>query len=155
MLHHFCIIIGFSTPDFWDIKHSPMLDALHNFPRVTQFGILKIENLFRLAMKYKRVILIPLTCNINARAVCIDSYHSPSTIGTSIVPFTLEQNNFMAKHILWFPNFAHMAIEVVHFSLMVPFSTYTIVLGLWQLSRSLVWNLHHWPYKLCTFSHAA
>ena len=75
------------------------------------------------------VIFILLTCNINACAVCTRSYHSPSTIGTSIVPFTLEQNNFIVKHILKFLNFAHMTIEVVHFSLMVPFGTYTTVLG--------------------------
>ena len=30
--------------------------------------------------------------------MCIGSYRSPSTIGTNIVPFTLEQNNFMVKH---------------------------------------------------------
>ena len=77
-----------------------MLDALHNFSRVTQFGILKVENLVHLTRKYKRVILISPTCNINARAVCIGSYCSPSTIGTSIVLFTQEQNNFMVKHIL-------------------------------------------------------
>ena len=125
----FYIIIGFSTLDFQDIKHSPMLDGLHNFPRFTQFGILKVKNLSRLTRKYKMVIFIPPTYNINAYAVCISSYHFPSTIGTNIVLFTLEQNNFMAKHILQFPNFAHMTIEVMHFSLMVPFSTYITVLG--------------------------
>ena len=96
----FCIIIGFSTPDFRDVKHSPMLDGLHSFPRFTQFGILKVKNLSRLTRKYKRVIFISLTWNINACVVCISFYHSPSTIGISIVPFTLEQNNFMAKHLL-------------------------------------------------------
>ena len=56
-----------------------------------------------LTREYKRVIFIPLTCNINAYVVCIGSYRFPLTIGTNIVPFTLEQNNFMAKHILQFP----------------------------------------------------
>ena len=45
------------------------------------------------------VIFIPPTCNINTYAVCIGSYRSLSTIGTSIVSFTLEQNNFMTKFI--------------------------------------------------------
>ena len=44
----FYIIIGFSISDFWDIKHSPILDALDNLPRFTQFGIMKVENLFQL-----------------------------------------------------------------------------------------------------------
>ena len=69
----FYIIIGFSTPDFRDIKHSLMLDGLHNFPKFTQFDILKVKNLFRLTRKYKRVIFILSTCNINACAVCIGS----------------------------------------------------------------------------------
>ena len=129
MRHYLLYYHWILHPDFWDIKHSPLLDGLLNFPRFTQFSILKIKNLSRLTKKYKRVIFIPPTCNINACAVCIGSYRSPSTIGTSIVPITLEQNNFMAKHILQFSNFAHMTIEVVHFSLMIPFSTYTTVLG--------------------------
>ena len=77
-----------------------MLDALHDLPRFTQFDIMKVENLFYLIRKYKRVILILLAYDINARAVCINSYRSPSIIGTSIVAFTLKQNNFMVKHIL-------------------------------------------------------
>ena len=86
------------------------------------------------------VIFIPPTYNINAYTVCIGSYRFSSTIGTNIVPFTLEQNNFMTKHILQFPNFAHVTIEVMHFSLMIPFSTYTTFWVTRRLSRSLVWN---------------
>ena len=68
--------------------------------------------------------------HIDTCAMCLSLYCSPSTgLITNIVPFTLEQNNFILIHILQFPNFAHMKIEVMYLSIMVPFYRYTAILG--------------------------
>ena len=118
--------------NLWYIIHTSVLYSLHDFPRFTKFGIIEVEHLFSMAKqykKYKRVIFVPLASPINAYAMRINSdYFSTNDIG--VVPFTLEQNYFILKHVLKFPNITQMSKIVVHLHLMIPFYMYTAILAL-------------------------
>lgn len=104
-----------------------MLEPFYNFPMVTKFGIIDIEDLLHLNWEDKWIILTPMASYINACEMCIGFNESTST---GIEPFALEKNYTTSKHITQLPYSAQVPIKGNCFPFMgVPFHDDTTILA--------------------------